>query len=209
MKVHLLAVFTALSLVTAQAQANNDRTMGVSVSPIALLGARFNALYQYKLFDYLALTVPGKFSYNFSYAKFAELLSEKSVGEQTLSPFEASLGVGARFLLNNKGLNDSFYVEPRAWLGYEQFGVKAAGQELEFKTMKFQPMFNFGWDWYWDYGLYMGLGFGIGYAIHFNQTVKLPDEMKKLKENALAGFFFPITPGTLALDSEFKVGYSW
>lgn len=209
MKAYFLAVLAALSLFTAEAQANNDRTMGMSLSPIALLGARFNALYQYKLLDFLALTIPGKFSYNFGYAKVAEFLSEKSLGEQTLSPFEAAFGVGARILLNNKGLNDSFYVEPRVWLGYEQFGVKASGQQLEFKAMKFQPMFNFGWDWYWDYGLYMGLGFGIGYAIHFNQTVNIPDEMKALKENALVGFFFPITPGTLALDSEFKVGYSW
>jgi hypothetical protein len=213
MKALFFAILTVLSLFTAPLQAStdatNDRTMSISASPLSLLFGHINLLYQYKLFDYLALTIPGKFNYNYGAARLVEALSDKKNVEIVGAPFETAIGVGVRFLLNKKGLNDTFYVEPRVFLGYQQLGIKADGEIFEVKTMKIQPMFNFGWDWYWNHGMYVGLGFGFGYTWHINQKLTIPKALEKFKNDAGVGFFIPVTSGTFALDGEFKLGYSW
>lgn len=203
----ILAIMAAFALPT-QAE-NSDRTMAISASPIALIGLRVDLLYQYKLLNFLALTVPGKFGYNYFYSTFIEKFEKEKLGESTIAPIDMATGVGARFLLSNTGLNNTFYIEPRLLIGYEQFGYKYGGAKIEVSSARFQPMLQFGWDWYWDYGLYMNLGAGVGYAFRFAQKLEIPPKLNEFKDNALVGFFIPTTSGTLALDGEFKVGFSW
>lgn len=209
MKAYFLAVLAALSLFTAEAQANNDRTMGISASPISMFLSRFSLLYQYKVFDFLALTVPAKLNYAWYTNSLAKNLKDSKAGEITKTPLDFAVGLGGRLMLNNKGLNDSFYIEPRVWLGYEQFGLKVENEAFEVTTFKIEPILNFGWDWYWEHGFYMGLGFGIGYAYHFKQETNAPKAAEKLKESSFLGMFLPFTPGTITGDSELKIGYSW
>ena len=201
--------FLLLALLASSSFAeNNDRTMAFSISPIALLGGGIDAMYQYKLTEYLSLTVPANFYYSWFKTSLVGTVgtAEKRVKE-TRSPFDAQIGVGARFLMAQKGLNDTFYLEPRLLLGYEQFGVNVGDSKFEAETLTLTPMLRLGWDWYFDSGFYMSLGGGVGVNTYLNKVSKIPS---KYKDNFVVGLYFPPQNRSfsLAWEGEFKLGYA-
>jgi hypothetical protein len=189
---------------------NEERSMAISVSPLAPIFGGISAMYQLKMTNFLSLTLPANFYYSWWKTSAAEFLSEKSKtrGDVTHMPLDISVGLGARFLLKNEGLNDTFYLEPRLMYGYEQFGYKAVDLALESKAMRISPLLRFGWDWYYDSGFYMSLGLGIGFSYYFNNETTLPP---KFKDNFLAKIFFPPQEKGMRVDwdAEFKLGYAW
>lgn len=209
----LVGILAFLFFTSSLYAENLDRTMAISVSPLAVIGGGLDVMYQVKLTDYLSLTVPANVYYPWWLSLAMKSLGTVSAGkveiETTKTPIWWSAGLGARFLLANNGLNNTFYLEPRVSFGHAQLGYSWEGNKFEGSFMKITPMGRFGWDWYWDSGFYMSLGFGLGFNYIFNREINVPDVIKKnwvgkyihkkLSENG----FLP------AADFEFKLGYSW
>lgn len=188
----------------------DDRTMTFSVSPLAVLGGGIDVMYQIKMTDFLSITVPANFYYAWLSSKLLELAAKESDASFTeqKSPYEAAIGVGARFLMAKRGLNDTFYLEPRLSLGYEQFGVTIAGNKFDSQSMMLTPMLRFGWDWYWNSGFYMSLGWGLGANIYFNNKTVVPKEFKK---NWFVKTYFPPEDRkySFAWGGEYKLGFAF
>lgn len=187
---------------------NNDRTMAFSISPIAAIRGGIDVMYQLKLSHYLSLTVPANFYYSWFKSEVVSLsiIGHKSIKE-TKSPYDARIGVGARFLMAHKGLNDTFYLEPRLYLSYEQFGFNIDNYKFESEALILTPMFRFGWDWYYDSGFYVSLGAGVGVNTYLNKATKIP---KRYRNDVFASAVFPPLEGAfgIAWEGEFKLGFA-
>lgn len=187
----------------------DERTMAFSVSPIALLRGGIDVMFQIKLTDYLSLTVPANFYYSWLKANTVKwLASQSKYFKEGKSPLDGQIGVGARFLMAKQGLSDTFYVEPRISLGYEQFGVAIDNEKFESESMMLSPMLHFGWDWYYDSGFYASLGAGLGAHVYFNNKTTVP---KHLKDNLFVNLFFPPQDRKygLAIEGDFKLGFAF
>jgi len=202
-----LAIVGLLSFLALPLRAETERTMSISASPIALIFGNLDLLYQVKLTNYLALTIPGHIAYSWAAPKVVDwVLEEKS--QQTLAPIRAGGGIGARFLLANRGLNNSFYLEPRVTINYEQFGLKNTFGEFDTRKLSLTPMARLGYDWYFDSGFYMSLGAGLGFN-YFLQNKTTPPTSKA--DQTLIKYLFPEKDRRInfALDLEFKLGFAW
>lgn len=186
---------------------DEDRSMAIGISPIALIFGGADLLYQVKVTRFLAITVPARFHYDWVKAKALKVITDRySALTQTSAPIGWSAGIGARFLLAGEALNDSFYLEPRVSLGYSQFGIAHQDTKIESAAWKVTPMGWLGWDWFFDSGFYTGIGGGLGMNIFFKNKTDVP---KEIRDNFILSTFFPEKKISLEWDLEFKIGYSW
>ena len=212
----LLGFFVFAFFAVGALAENNDRTMAFSISPIAAIFGGVDVMYQMKVTDFMSVTVPGNFYYSWGKGSLVKFMAEKTGKfEQTKAPFDAAIGLGARFLLAKHGLSDTFYVEPRVYFGYEQIGLRVGDYKIESETMRLTPMLKFGWDWYYDSGFYISLGAGIGMHAYFNHKQDVPADLKKnwASRTILLGWFLGIPPEdktfSLAAEGEFKLGFAF
>lgn len=156
----------ALFATTILAQ-ESERSMAISVSPISLPFGAVDALFQFKMANFVSLTLPANFTYFWPAATVIDWASKKSNQKLAVSkaPIIVSGGLGARFYPTAKGMTDGFYLEPRFVVSYSQFGaeMKELGT-LNWSKVSIIPKLNLGWDWFWDSGFYMNFGAGLGYA---------------------------------------------
>lgn len=202
----LVALLYLINCFAGSLHAQTDKTFSISASPISAILGSANLLFQAKLTNYLALTVPG----NLGYLWMLPTLLDVAVKEKNTynkAPIMAGGGLGARFLLANQGLNDTFYIEPRVTLDYFQFGLKNRLGDFSAKTLALSPMVYFGFDWYYDSGFYLNLGAGVGFKYFLKNESIVPTG----KENEYAiQKLFPVARN-FAFDYgvEFKIGYAW
>ncbi len=209
MRKHLFGCLLPLFLAFSTSARSEERSMVISGSILAPIAGGLDIQYQYKLTDYLSITIPGYFYYNWIASAIIKNADKQHGGfNQTIAPISAGGGVGARFLLANNGLNDTFYLEPRVKLNYGQFGFDSPLGKVESQTLALTPTANLGWDWYYDSGFYVGLGLGIGFNYFLTNTTELPT---KIEESAAVKAWLPHedTKVAFAWDGEFRLGYSW
>lgn len=192
----------------AKAQAS-DNLMALSISPIAPIFGGVDLLYQIKVTDFLAITVPGSLYYPWFLKSAVNFFVDKGVDiKTTKTPLNWATGLGAKFLIAGKGISDSFYVEPRVMLGYSQVGFAYQGKKLESSLYRVTPLLRAGWDFVFDSGFFMTLGLGAGINIFFNNDTIIPPDI----EDKLA-IKFLLSPRSqkinFAWDGEFKIGYAW
>ena len=161
---------------------NEERSMVLAISPIAAIGGGVDVLYQAKMTDFLAITVPVSFYYRWGYSKTVQWLSDRTEDfSQTKAPISYSAGLGAKFLLAGRGIADSFYLEPRIIGGYNQFGAKYSSknveQKIEYSHYHVSPMLRFGWDWVYDSGVFLTLGLGAGPKFYIKNQSEIPTEI--------------------------------
>ncbi len=194
---------------------DEERTMSLSVSPIGAILGGADLLYQVKVTDFLAITIPANFYYHWLVATAIKMVAKDNKDfSSTKAPISYAGGVGAKFLLANEGISDSFYVEPRVVFGYEQFGMKYSSanaiQKLESSSYRLTPLLRIGWDWVTDSGVFITLGAGAGVNFVFNNKTEIPDA---IEDNFAVKYLLPLPSETkkvgFAWDTEFKIGYAW
>lgn len=211
-KIVFASLFSLLGL-NLMAQEDYGRTMAISLAPLKAVAGTAALVYQAKLSDNFALTVPVHFSYHWPAAHAFKWLKLGEV-EETKKPISYGAGLGARFLLSGNGLNDSFYLEPRVAFSYNQFGYQFKGENLsaEFERYQLGPEFRFGWDWYYDSGLYLNLGFGAGYSFFLKNDVKESGDIDAKRTDKWAfrqAFPKKDALGMLVAGVDFAIGYAW
>ncbi len=214
MKRFLLVCSLSLLGFGLMAQEEYERTMNISLAPLKAVAGTASLVYQAKLSDYLALTVPLQFSYHWPVGVSLKLFKVGTEIEETKKPISYGAGLGARFLLAGNGLNDTFYVEPRAAFSYNQLGYTIAGANIgsAFERYQLGPELRFGWDWYYDSGLYVNLGFGLGYSFFLkNDVTDIGNFESKREDKWWLKYVLPRQDalGIPVADIDFALGYSW
>jgi hypothetical protein len=190
----------------AQAK-DNDRWMAIGVSPLAGIVGVLDINYQIKATDYLAITLPLRFGYDWYYKRLASVLLDRKESKNNIAPISFSGGIGTKFLMASNGFNDSFYLEPRLSIGYQQIGL--SGVDFEIKAWTLTPMARLGWDWFYESGFYMSLGGGAGMNWAISKKTKYGLIEKEIIKSY--GFLLGVSDRKIspAWDLEFKIGFSW
>lgn len=213
MKKLFLPFLLAIGLALPASAQDEELTSIFAISPIGAIKGGLDVVYQMKITNFLALTVPASFYYDWTYPTAVGIMVNKT-GDftSTKAPISYAGGLGAKFLLAGNGIADSFYIEPRISAGYTQFGVKYNAQGKE-KTLSNShvylfPMVRFGWDWVYKTGVYLSLGLGLGPKIYFKNKTEMPNDIDE-KNNIR--YMVPSEKQKIALagDGEFKIGYAW
>jgi hypothetical protein len=215
-KIHysLLSTFLCTALLAQPGQQDYERSIALSISPIALIFGQLDTLFQAKLLDVVSLTVPFAISYSWYASKLIEIASKnpKTKLNVTKAPIALSGGLGARIYPSGKGMTDGFYLEPRAMVSYNQFG--ADGSELgkvEYSILSVGPRLNLGWDWFFDSGFYTNFGLEAGYSWIVKSDVNVTQKFKDAVGNLSALPVFPNVGGKGKIEwgFEFKIGFAW
>lgn len=208
-----LATLVAVQI-AASAQAEKSRTMVVSANPISAAMGAFSGTFQCKLTDYLALTVPVSVGTNFMVLGWGETFSALSGEKYDSKLLFGNLGLGARFLLNNNGLNDGFFIEPGIKIGHSRYNIKKETTNLiDANRWTMFGTVGFGYSWFWESGFYMSPHIEVGAGYHLNsKSVKVDEGLKsRLKDHRFQKY------AMWAEDSAWRpmfgggldIGYSW
>lgn len=214
LKNYVLGLLFCLAFSSHITAEEHDRSMALSISPVALIMGNADLLFQVRLTDFMALTVPAGFGYNWLLATFMGWFDKSSSGKisTTKAPISAEGGLGLRFTPFSRVFHDSFYLEPRLTAKYSQFEADLGSKKLGWQKVTLTPAVNFGFDWYYDSGFLLSLGAGVGYAVN------LDSKEHHVPEALIEGFktasrIWPTkiygAEGQWVWDLEFKVGYSW
>jgi len=166
-------------------------------------------LYQYKVTDFLAITTPVKFSYSWLEKLLIENFMEVKANSMPIS-FE--VGVGAKFFMGSskqKGLDDSFYLEPRLNFNYSQLDFSSSTRKLNSTTMGLNPMAMLGWDWVYDDGFFMNLegGAGVNFLVKNEANIDFGNSDANYFVNSYVSKKDDTWKMAYALD--FKLGYAF
>jgi hypothetical protein len=196
----IIITIVIAALCACSVLAKSERSMAIGIDPISAILGSVSVLYQVKLNNFLALTLPLDVGYDW--------LKKVGAGARlTRAPIHFSFGVGTKFLMKRQGFVHSFYLEPRIIANYSQFGF--LGYKLyDSKAWSLTPLFRLGFDWYFASNFFMSLGAGIGANFYVSKRdTKLP------KETDFANIRLAFPPRgriiSLALDGEFMIGASW
>lgn len=207
---YLLRGLLLMMCLSLPAQALDDgKMMALSISPIAPILGGLDLLYQIKVTDSLAITVPASIYYPWYLKSAVKFLADKGDNiKTTKTPLNWTTGLGAKFLVAGKGISDSFYIEPRVTIGYSQVGFEYLNEKLESSSYKVTPMLRGGWDFVSDSGFFMTFGLGAGVNIFFNNQTTIPSDIED--KFAIKYLLSPQSQKiNFAWDGEFKIGYAW
>lgn len=201
-------------LLSGAVTAENDRTMVVAANPISALHGAFSGSFQYKIKDYLALNVPVTIGTNAQVLSWGPVFSALSGDNYDSSLMFYGIGLGARFLLNNNGFNDGFYLEPGVNFNFSKYNVKKDEKNLiDANRFTMFGTVGFGYSWFWESGFYLSPGIELGGGYHSNtKSVKIDENVKaRLKDKLMLKY------AMWAEDSAWRphfaatlnLGYSW
>lgn len=213
MKKLVCASILALNVGASAMAQTEERSMVLSLQPQQLVMGTLAATYQYKINNYLALTLPVFGGTNWGVPCMMNTLSAFSGEKYESSLWFGGVGLGARFLLNNNGFNDGFFAEPRITAAYSTYNVKKAEANLiDSKRLTLSGTVVLGYSWFFNSGLYLSPGIEAGVGYHAsNKTTIDPDLTARLKTQSMIKYMMwaedgnwrPQVAGTL------NVGYSW
>jgi hypothetical protein len=197
MKKFLLSIFVAA--LSIGAVANNEKTMSVVISPLALSMLSFDARLALKLHDRIALTLP----------VVVQVFPKNEFTQEDL--MYVSGGVGAQFFLSDTAFENGFYLEPRVVVGWSQMTPNPKHSIRAFSSPFLRTQLMVGHGWVWGSGFTMNAGIGGYYNRAFG------DEAMAIKKvlvgtglgaaNILTSMW-GLTSG-FGPTAEFSIGYSW
>ncbi len=207
-KVLLFCFLISLALFAEE----SDRTMAISISPVALIRTQADVIFQYNITSFLSLTLPAHFAYFWPVSLLFDSLS-KSVGnfERSKAPLFYGAGLGARLYPTLKGMNSGLYLEPRLVIDSYQIGVKAKDiGEVEWARTSLVSSIHVGWDWFSDSGFYSNIGGGIGYSYFISSNINSPSWFKE-QLGTVGKWLLPdeSAKGAFAWELDWKIGYAW
>jgi hypothetical protein len=207
---------TALVLLTISSAAissTSERKMVLSVEPVEAIHGSLAALFQYKLTDYMALTVPVFFGTNWPARS-----GIKTMAVITDENYDSSLlfgggGLGARFFLNNNGLTDGFFAEPRVVLSHSEYALKQDDEFLvDSKRLTILPSLLLGYSWFFNNGVYLSTGLEIGYGYHAKNQISVDKKLATRladKSSLKHKLWADASPWRLHYDYDISLGFAW
>jgi len=217
MKNYLLAGILAINIVTVAWAQNDERTMVVAIQPGKAVMGTLALSYQHKINDFLAINVPVFGLTNLGPSYMAKGLSLFTGDKYDSSLWFGGLGLGARFLLNNNGFNDGFYLEPRLSASYSKYNVnKDSAGMIDSKRVTIHGTLAFGYSWFFNSGVYLSPGIEVGAGFHaYNDTKIDPNLTARLDKEFFSKYYTKYM--MWAEDGRWRpdfgcnmsIGYSW
>lgn len=193
--------------------AQTERTVLLSIDPVKAFSGTLSSSIAFKVNDGFAITVPFFGGTMWNIPAMAKGMSVFSGDNYAASLYYGGLGLGTRFLLNNNGFNDGFYVEPQVGAAYSKYKIAKDGSNLiDSKRLTLTGMVFAGYSWFFESGLYMSPSVGVGVGYHAYNDTKIDDGVSnRLKDEkftkymmwAESGRFRPMFAWNL------NIGYSW
>lgn len=175
-----ISVLLLLTLSQTAMSETAPRKMVVSAEPVKAVHGSLGALFQRKLTNYLALTVPVFFGTDWFAHSYTGPLSAITEEKYETSYLFGGGGLGARFMLNNKGLSDGFFAEPRLVLNMSKFHLKREGETIvDSNRLTLLPSVHLGYSWFWDTGFYLSTSLEVGYGYHVKNSVTVDKKLEK------------------------------
>ncbi len=193
-----IIVVTALLFSTCMFASEQERTMGISVSPLQLGLMSLDGKYAIQVHDRIAVTVP------FTVQYFPSNPITKEV-------MYFAAGGGAQFYLLDSAFKSGLYIETRAIAGYSRFTPSKNFSSFSAAFIKGTALFAYGW--VLESGFSLNLGVGAYYNHAFGDEPRAAN--KVLSGLGSEGFSIGMLPSAQGLVSgfgptaEFSLGYSW
>jgi hypothetical protein len=209
-KILAMLAIMALSLSHSAMSEEKERTFAVSANPVSAIFGSFRGLFQYKLTDYMSLTVPVSAGTNWLVGpQTSWLLNDK----YDSSLWFAGGGLGLRFHFKNQGLANGLFLEPRAMFSQSKFHLLQNNDPaMEAKFSSLLTTLVFGHEWLLDSGLFFSTSVELGLATHLAKELKVePALASKLENNRLAKNILWAEDGRVHLHHsfDFSIGYAW
>lgn len=192
---------------------NAERKFALSVEPLKAIHGSLASVFQYKINNLMALTVPVFVGTDWTSTRVASTLTVINNQKYDANLLFGGGGIGLRFLLNDKGLNDGFFAEPRLTLHMHKFSLTHEEVNLSSSNrISLNPSVVAGYTWFWDNGFYLSAGLSLGMIFHMKNDVKVDDQLaQRLKDNASARRRLFANPSRFDFtwDYDVSLGYSW
>lgn len=210
----LLASFLIQNVWAEEGSKVSERNFAVTAQPLSLIGGTARVAFQYRFFDWLALSVPMSIGKDWWRPLIVKISSSN---ESTMSPFDASVGVGARFFPRNNGFRDGFYVEPNLRVARATGDIERNSDKFHQVTWKstfLKPTLRIGYSWFWDSGFMMSWGFDIGASYAFRHEYKVHEgdsKQERTYNNKVFKWFMDVQDNRWSptFDTEWSMGFSW
>lgn len=206
-------IILAMSFLAFDAWSKDDALMSFSFEPVKAIHGSFAGHFQYKLKNYMSLTVLGNVGTNWinaSSIKTAGLLSDN---EFSVDNFFAGGGLGLRFYFANQGLSDGFFAEPRLSLHYSKYQVKERNTNLiDSNRLGVLPALYLGYSWFFNNGFYLSTSVGASYGYYFKNDVtvdaKLQDRLAD-KKMTRSKMWAHDSKWRFDYDYDISLGFAW
>ncbi len=190
-----------------------ERRFSLSAEPLKAIHGSLASVFQYKLNNYMALSVPVFVGTDWTSTRFTSTLEVFANQIYSSSFLFGGGGVGLRFLLNNNGMNDGFFVEPRLALHAHKFAVYNEDVRLiSSQRLSLNPSVVAGYTWFWDNGFYLSAGLSLGLSFHMSNDVNVQDQLaQRLKNRASVRrkLWADTSHFLMTWDYDVSIGYSW
>lgn len=162
----------------------SPRNMVISANAVSAVHGSASVLFQYRLTDYLALTIPGFFGTNWIANSMVSTMAVIANTKHESSLLFGGGGVGARFFVYNTGLNDGFFVEPRVVVNMSKYHLRNDTVDLiKSNRVSLMPAVLLGYSWFWDHGFYLSTGIEIGGGFHMKNDITVENSLsERLKD---------------------------
>lgn len=181
-----ILIFVLLTLSQTALSEPQGRRFAISADPVKAIHASLGGLFQYKMTDYLSLTLPVSFGTNWPATSAINTMAKITDEKYSSSLLFGGAGIGARFLLNRNGFNDGFFAEPRLMVSMSKYHLKKDGEFLiNSDRITLTPSLLVGYSWFFQNGLYLSADLEAGLGFHMKNDVTVdPQLAKRLKDEA-------------------------
>lgn len=208
-----IPIFVLLALSQTVLGESHNRRFAISADPVKAIHASLGGLFQYKMTDFVSLTVPLSFGTNwpaiFATSTMATITDEK----YSSSLLFGGAGIGARFLLNRNGFNDGFFAEPRVMVSMSKYNLKKDEEMLiNSNRLSLTPSLLVGYSWFFNNGLYISAGLEAGIGFHMKNDVmveKLLATRLKDKATIKSRLWADESRWRFEYGYDISLGYSW
>lgn len=191
-----------------------ERKFALTAQPLSLLGGTARVAFQYKIFDYLALSAPFSIGKDWFRPSFIKIMTKN---ESTMSPFDASFGLGARFFPRSMGFRDGWYLEPNVRIAWTSGIIERKSdkfKQVAWKSTLIKPTLRIGYSWFWESGFMMSWGFDIGASHAFKHAYEVHDTDSTnddIFNHSAFKWFMDVQDKKWAatFETEWSMGFSW
>ena len=122
--------------------------MVVSSEPTKLIEGTGNALLQYKIRDFMAITGTAFFGTKWPIIYLAENAGAIAGGAYNSSLLMEGAGIGTRFFISSQSLSDGFFVEPRLNISIHSYNLKTGNTSvIDSNRITLLPTVLVGYGW--------------------------------------------------------------
>ena len=172
-------IMALVLVISSFAAFGNETTMVISSEPTRLIAGTGNALFQYKIRDFMALTGSAFFGTKWPSIYLAEYAGAIAGGAYNSSLLMGGAGIGTRFFLNSQGFSDGFFAEPILILSMHSYNLKTGSTSLiDSNRITLLPQVLIGYSWFWDNGFSLSAHLETGYGYHIKNSITVDSALE-------------------------------